>query len=157
MVDALDRATTALRSAERRRLLLASNAVEEALLWCDTQNPLHGAFDRRLMAALEYLGSHLSEPMTVNSLARVAGMSSSRLAHLATAQLGVSLMRYVEERRLDLARQLLDLTDLSVGQIARQVGFSDPLYFSHRFRRATELSPSGYRAIRRNPQDDNGL
>jgi AraC family transcriptional regulator of arabinose operon len=153
IVQALDRAISARRSGLGRDLLFAMNAVEEALLWCDTQNPHNTVLDPRLLAVLEYVGAHLDRPHTAASLARVAGLSPSRLAHLAAAQLGTSLMAHVERRRMELAQQLLAATDLPIAHIARRAGFSDPFYFSRRFRTAVAMAPSEFRASVRRRSD----
>lgn len=147
IVRALDRAVSARRSGLRRELLFAMNAVEEALLWCDSANPRETVIDPRLRAVLEHIGNHLEDPLTVTSLARIAGLSPSRLAHLAAAQLGTSLMSHVERRRMDLARRLLAHTDLPITQVATQSGYPNPLYFSRRFRTTTSMSPSQFRTL----------
>ena len=145
VVQGIDRATSAARSGLPQGARLAMNAVEEVLLWCDTQNPSRPVLDRRLLVVLEYVGDHLDRPHTIESLARIGGLSASRLTHLARAQLGVSLMAHVERQRMDLARQLLTMTDLPIATIAVRVGYPDPLYFSRRFRAAVNTSPTGYR------------
>lgn len=149
VVQALDRAVSARRAGLRRNSFFAMNAVEEALLWCDTRNPRGTVLDPRLLAVLEHIGENLEQPHTVASLARIGGLSPSRLAHLASAQLGTSLMSHVDRRRMDLARQLLAITDLPVATVAARTGFTDPLYFSRRFRAATSLSPTAFRTRER--------
>jgi AraC family transcriptional regulator, arabinose operon regulatory protein len=126
---------------------MAMNALEAVLLACDRLNPLRHdrQSDPRLLAVLEHVARKLDEPMTVDSLADVAGMSASWLAHLFQAELGVSLMHYVETRRIERASQLLRVTPLTVKQIAHQVGFANQFYFSLRFKKATGLSPTAYR------------
>jgi AraC-like DNA-binding protein len=47
------------------------------------------------------------------------------------------------------ARTFLERTDRTVGQIATDVGYSDPFYFSRHFRRVHGMSPSRYREERR--------
>jgi len=47
---------------------------------------------------------------------------------------------------MGLARELLDTTDRAIASIAREVGYSDPLYFSRQFRRIHGMSPSEYRS-----------
>ena len=146
VVADLDRAISAQRRGLRRSERFAMNAVESALLWCDTQNPQQPALDSRLLLVLDYIGDHLDQPQSLASLAEVAGLSATRLAHVARAQLGISLMAHLERQRMELARQLLLMTDLPVSELSRRVGYSDPLYFSRRFRKATTLSPSEFRA-----------
>lgn len=146
------RVTAALRRSARVRFgstaraeLFGMNALEEALLWLDTQNPLTTRTDERVLQVLEYVGANLAAPLDVDRLAQVAHLSPSRLTHLFQEHVGISPRRYVERERMLLAAQLLDLTNRSVGSIAREVGCDDPLYFSQRFRRFAGLSPSAYR------------
>jgi AraC family transcriptional regulator of arabinose operon len=150
------RALGALRSCARASVgslaqseLFAVNALEAALLWLDTQNPLRGRMDERLLRVMEHIGSHLAGDLGVEALARVATLSPSRLTHLFTASLGIPPQRYVERERLARAAQLLDSTDRAVGEIARDVGWDDPLYFSRRFSHRHGLSPTAYRLRRR--------
>ncbi|MEU1973434.1 helix-turn-helix domain-containing protein [Microbacterium sp. NPDC019599] len=150
--DVQPRILAALRSCARSSAgslpqseLFAMNALEAALLWLDTQNPLRGCMDERLLRVVEHVGGHLSDDLGVAELARIANLSPSRLAHLFTESLGIPPQRYVEHERLTRAAQLLASTDRAVGEIARDVGWDDPLYFSRRFSRLHGLSPTAYR------------
>jgi len=153
-VDA--RVQQALRTAARftrlavgRSELFALNGIEEALLWYDTQNPRRHRVDERVLRVLEHIDAHLGEELTAPRLAEVAHLSPSRLAHLFTAQTGTPLRGYVEAQRMEAAARLLEMTPNPVAEIARRVGFADPLYFSRRFRVLRGLSPSAHRARHR--------
>ncbi|MFI5735698.1 helix-turn-helix domain-containing protein [Kribbella sp. NPDC051587] len=149
---AVDRIADYLRDAVRyqRSVLpqgeqLSVNALEAALLWCDTQNPKAVRIDDRLLRVIELIDLSLKSPLDLPKLARVANLSVSRFAHLFRDQLGVTPQQFVERRRLDAAARLLELTTRSIASVAAEVGFSDPLYFSTRFRRHTGTSPTAYR------------
>ncbi|MBO0980788.1 helix-turn-helix domain-containing protein [Microbacterium sp. SD291] len=128
--------------------LFAMNSLESALLWLDTQNPLRGRMDERLLRVVERIGADLAGDLSVSALAVEARLSPSRLSHLFAEGLGVSPQRYVERERLGRAAHLLASTDRAVSDIARDVGMSDPLYFSRRFSRLHGISPTGYRRRR---------
>lgn len=147
--EALEAADTYGRSELRQATMFTLNAVEAALLWCTTSDPGAGLLDHRVLAAMEDMAGRLAEPITVADLARRAGLSPSRFGHLFTEQVGVSPMRYLERQRMRLAEQLLDLTPRTVAEIARAVGYADPLYFSSRFRAQVGMPPSSYRRRRR--------
>ncbi|CAA9291959.1 MAG: Transcriptional regulator, AraC family [uncultured Friedmanniella sp.] len=144
--EAFVRATALGHGGLAQAELFELNALETALLWAATQVPGTSPLDPRLIRVLEDVGARLAEPLTVAGLADRAGLSSSRLTHLFTEQLGVPPMRYVERQRMQAARQLLELTSRPVAEVARAVGYDDPLYFSTRFRRHTGRSPSAHRA-----------
>jgi AraC family transcriptional regulator, arabinose operon regulatory protein len=149
------RITAALRDcvrhdagSARSRELLAMNALETALLGCDALHPQAPVIDPRLQAVLDLIDSDLPGDLGVRRLAAMTHLSASRFAHLFRSQLGVSPQRFVERRRLESAARLLDLGTRSITEIAAEVGFTDPLYFSSRFRRWYGLSPRAYRSRR---------
>ncbi len=129
------------------RTAFAFNALERALIWCDRANPSAGHFsrDRRVEAALATISDRLSGEISMQSVATEVGLSPSRLAHLFKATVGKSLPEYVEERRIERAEDLLRMTNRPVQEVARLVGYRDPLYFSRRFRRRHGMSPREWR------------
>ncbi len=101
-------------------------------------------------AAVQYLHANFTRRLTLAELAGVGRVSPTHLAHRFTARLGESPMRYLQRVRLEAGKRLLATTDLSVQEIARHVGFDDPLYFSRVLKRTTGASPSGYRRAVKN-------
>lgn len=143
--ESLDRAVVLSRSGLQRAQLFGLNALESALLWISTQLPA-GRLDPRLITVLELIDARLPEPLDVRRLAAVVGLSSSRLAHLFRIELGLSPQKFIEQQRMRSAEQLLQLTRRTVTEVARAVGYPDPLYFSGRFHRWSGRSPTAYRA-----------
>lgn len=135
----------------RQRELLALNALEEILLWCDLANPRRetAGLDSRIRRALEFVCEHFAEPLTVTQIAEYCGLSPSRFAHLFRTQTGETPQRYLELQRLNRARQLLEFTQEPVAAVARAVGFDNPFYFTLRFKRHSGASPRAWRARRR--------
>lgn len=125
---------------------LALNALEAVLLWIATASAgVAAGHDPRIRAAQENLCQDLISPLGPADLARAAGLSTSRFAHLFRAQVGMSVLRYREEQRLRRACRLLTATARAIGDIAAEVGFPDPLYFSVRFKRFMGRSPRAWR------------
>ena len=135
------------RSARQRVEAFALNALELALLQLDQLNPAgpQGGVDARLRRAMEACCQRLRHPWTVAALADVAMVSPSRFAHLFRLQVGTTPLRYVEKQRLARAAQLLQRSSLSVKEIAHEVGFASPFYFSLRFKAETGASPRAFR------------
>ena len=98
---------------------------------------------------VSWVADHLDQPITVAALARASGWSTPQLSRLTRRHLGASPMGYVTRVRMREAARLLVDTELSVTEVARRVGFVDPLHFSRRFRQVTGLSPT--LARQRNP------
>lgn len=148
VINQMRRAHDLAGRAHRRRVALAMNALELLLLMCDELNPQseQAQIDPRLRNVIAHVALHLGEPMTLESLADVAGLSVSRFAHLFRAQLGVTPQQFVEQQRMRRARELLRFTPRSIQQIAADVGYDNPFYFTLRFRKHTGDSPRGFRA-----------
>ncbi len=127
---------------------LAMPALEEALLWARlaAYQDKWVTMDGRVRRAIDYLAAQYREPFQMEKLARHSGLSVSRLAHLFTAQTGLSPQRFLERHRMQIASRLLRMTDFTVTEIAAEVGYADPFYFSNRFRHYSGKSPSQFRA-----------
>ncbi|PTY03873.1 hypothetical protein DB347_21755 [Opitutaceae bacterium EW11] len=81
----------------------------------------------------------------LSELATTAGLSVPHFSLLFRQQTGYAPIDFVIRQRIRAACRLLDTTPQSVTQIATEVGFSDPYYFSRAFRRVMGHSPSDYR------------
>jgi AraC-like DNA-binding protein len=136
-VEYATRGITPLASTYLRAFLLL---VERA--WDSRLPVLHDAVD----LAVQYLHAHYAAPVTLSLLADAVRVTPTHLAHRFTGRLGISPMRYLQTLRMEAARRLLTTTDLPVQEVARQVGYDDPLYFSRVFRSAAGCPPTAYRA-----------
>lgn len=127
---------------------LALLALEEALLWAKLAafKDEWVTMDDRVRAAINHLATHYREPFRLEELARHCGISVSRLAHLFKAQTGNSPQRFLEQHRMQVASRLLRLTESPIKEIAVDVGYDDPFYFSNRFRRFSGKSPNQFRS-----------
>jgi AraC family transcriptional regulator of arabinose operon len=128
---------------------LGMNLLERILMLCakhDQIDLVHETdFDERLLLACKYMADHLREPLSVDEVARHACLSPSRLAHLFSEKMGKSILRWREEQRIQFACQLLTISNSPIKQIASQVGYDDPLYFSRVFRKFVDASPKEFR------------
>lgn len=93
---------------------------------------------------VEYMDSRFAEEMTRESLAGVAGMSEWYFAHLFKKQMGRSPMDYLNDVRMNKAKEKLLLSTDRVRDIAHTVGFTDEFYFSRRFKKIMGITPSEY-------------
>jgi AraC-like DNA-binding protein len=105
--------------------------------------------DPVLNPALAALHAAPERKWTVTELARVAAVSRSGLDERFRQVLGRSPIRYLTDWRMHVAEELLASTDASVAAVARRVGYDAEEAFSRAFKRAHDVSPSGWRAERR--------
>lgn len=101
--------------------------------------------------ALDYLAAHFREPLTLTQVARAAGLSAFRLAHLVKACTGRSIMQHVKRLRLEYAQKLLDEGLLNGAAIASEAGFHDQSHLTRQFRAVLGTTPGRYRRRARGP------
>jgi AraC-like DNA-binding protein len=90
---------------------------------------------------LVYIHQNYARPLTRWEIAQSVGISEDYLTRLFNRELGLSPWDYLNRYRILKARLLLTNTSLSIGAIARQVGFKDPSYFSRVCRKVLGMSP----------------
>lgn len=101
---------------------------------------------------IEFIAGNLSNPqLGLPYLAEMLGVSSATLSRYFKTETGMSPGRYILNRRMHQAMSLLRGTDLPVGEIAAQCGFSCPKTFSRFVRRCCGYSPAGLRKQERIP------
>jgi AraC-like DNA-binding protein len=98
-----------------------------------------------IQQAVDYIRNHLSEPLNVSSIAKIAGLSRAYFTRSFTLKEGLSPAEFVLNERMTLATKLLVEGDISVKQIAIACGFDDPNYFAKVFRRVFNTSPTEFR------------
>lgn len=81
----------------------------------------------------------------IDGLCKMLSMSRTQLYRKAKALTGESPARFIQKVRLNKARELLQTTELNVSEIAYEVGFTDPAYFSRAFNKEFGAPPSSLR------------
>lgn len=88
------------------------------------------------------LDSRLADPPSVPELARTIGLNETDLRRSFKAAFGTTIIDYLRDRRLEVARMLVRQRELSVATIAYRVGFASPANFATAYRRRFGLPPS---------------
>ncbi len=104
--------------------------------------------DTRVEKVMRYVRERPSERPGIAAAAAVAGVSPSHLRRLFGRELGMSFRTFVLRSRMDKARSVLQESTLSVGEIARSLGYPDVVLFSRQVRAYYGMSPSELRQAR---------
>jgi len=97
---------------------------------------------------IEYISAHIADDITITDLAGVAGLSIFHFARMFTLAVGVPPRRYIGRMRLERAMAEIARGRSSLAKIAFDARFSSQASFTRAFRRATGMSPGGYRRRR---------
>ncbi|MFD3583097.1 GlxA family transcriptional regulator [Streptomyces sp. NPDC058683] len=99
----------------------------------------------RFAVTREWALHRLGEPLTLDALARHAGVSARTFSRRFVADTGYTPMQWVMRARIDLARELLERSERSVEQIAGDVGLGTGANLRLHFQRILGTTPSDYR------------
>jgi AraC-like DNA-binding protein len=95
-----------------------------------------------------FLAANLSrDELTRDVILQEMRVSRTRFYELLSATGKDSLPVLINELRMDKARELLKSTELTVGEVAYQVGFAEPSYFTRIFRKHSGVTPLEFRAL----------
>lgn len=107
-----------------------------------------GLAPRRLAHVVDFIHANLAERVTLEELARVAGVSPSHFTRAFRASTGQSPHQYVLRQRLERARKALVTTDTGIAEIADTCGFADQSHLTRTMRRQLGVTPSALRGGR---------
>jgi AraC family transcriptional regulator len=111
--------------------------------------PSGGLSGRRLKAVLDFIEENLQRRMTLRHLAERSGVSIRHFERAFRQSIGVPPHRYVLERRIAAAQNLLRRTHLTIDEIAAQAGFDSSSHLALTFRRRFGCSPAAFRRLQR--------
>lgn len=104
-----------------------------------------------LQKAVAYIDQHYREGIDQKELAQRCGMTPFRFSRLFKELHGLGFMEYVLRKRMDLAKELLNNSQMPVTSIGYEAGFKDPSYFARAFKQCLGCTPSEYRDACRPP------
>ncbi|KQY87814.1 hypothetical protein ASD24_08260 [Paenibacillus sp. Root52] len=98
----------------------------------------------KVNSTIKYVDEHYAEEITVQKLAKLAGLRSAQYTTLFRQLTGRKPLDYVNHVRIQIAKEWLGKSDEPLRDIASRVGFKDEYYFSRRFRQSTGFAPRQY-------------
>jgi transcriptional regulator GlxA family with amidase domain len=106
----------------------------------------------RLREVQSYVLEHPEAELSVDSLARRAGMSPRKFARVFSREVGCTPGRFVEEARVEAARRDLEDSDRGIEAVASRCGFGSAETMRRAFLRCVSVPPAHYRERFRNPR-----
>ena len=104
------------------------------------------AYDLKLKRVCDYIQQHLDEPLNLQRLSEIAGLSRFHFHRIFYAHLGINVMKYTQMLRLKRASfQLVFNHELKIIDIAFNSGFDSPEAFTRAFKRSFDQTPSAFR------------
>ncbi len=102
--------------------------------------------DERLMAGLQFINTHYSQPpLSLSRVSKSAGLSVWHFSRLFNKHVGMGFREYLKNVRLKHACKLLVTSYLTIKEIAAMVGYTHLSDFYHHFKQCFDVSPVVYR------------
>lgn len=97
---------------------------------------------KAIKIAQNYIDENYSKQITLESTADYVHLSTYYFSHLFKKEMGMTFIEYLTKKRIEKARQLLLTKDMSILNIAREVGYWDANYFGKVFKSIVGVTPS---------------
>ena len=140
-----DYAQAYMKMAAYERLQL--NGLVEILFsyFLKHSTPKVVATDEPFQKLIDYISSHINEPITVEQLADKACLTKSYLIRAFRKVMGVTPLQYIIRKKIQRAQAMLLSTNAPVHEIASALGFEDTSYFIRIFKKNIGFTPQEYR------------
>lgn len=137
-----DHGADAANAIARRMVVAAHRDGGQAQF---VERPLPQATGHGLAATREWMEERLTDPLTVEQMARHAGYSPRSFARRFRAETGTTPQQWMIGRRVAEAQRLLERTDLPIEDVAARAGFGSAVALRQHFARALRTPPTAYR------------
>lgn len=100
---------------------------------------------KALSPVIRFFEKYHSEPISMTKMAELAGLSATHFNRSFAMIFAMTPTRFLHCLRIENARQLLTHSELSLGEIAIEVGYHDQSHFTRHFKKITAMTPRAYR------------
>ncbi len=127
-----------------------SNSAREPTVTCWTNPEPILPSDSHLCEVFNFIEANYHRQIALEDVAQAVGYSPAYLTNLIRRQTGQTVQRWIIQRRMAAARDLLLETDQVVGQIAAKIGYQHQVHFFRQFRQVHGTTPQAWRSAHRN-------
>ena len=103
-----------------------------------------------ILNSVDYINENLFKLPIVEDIAKMYGMSTKKFCKEFEKVMGQTPSKYIKDKKLSIAKNYLDGTDLTLVEISRLLDFSSPFYLSKCFKEAFGLTPKDYKISKMN-------
>ena len=101
--------------------------------------------DNEFSRVLVFISGNYCNNITSSSISKTFGYSQAYFCRLFKSITGLTVSKYIQDLRLQKAKELLQKTQHSISYISSEIGYNNPVYFSKCFRERYNMTPIQYR------------
>jgi YesN/AraC family two-component response regulator len=98
-----------------------------------------------IKAAIEYINTHYSQPLTLEHVAKIVHLNSTYFSSVFNKEVGMGFTDYLNKVRIEESKKMLKNRNNTILDVAIAVGFENHSYFSKVFKKNTGLTPKAFR------------
>lgn len=138
-----------INRVEKQRTLLELRQLEKDMLdeFIHNVNEAKNSYgiSKPIRECCTYVKGHFTEPLTLSDIAKQTGYTEYYLTRKFQKEMGIKLLDYIKEVRLEYAKIWLATTDKSIQEISSQLQFDERSYFSRVFKKKNGVTPAEFR------------
>ena len=144
--EGMEKITKALKHGNEIKNLIhlkqwTNNIINTYFEYCDNTQFISLAVER----TLKYISENFTEKLSREDMAKNVCLNADYLSRIFRKEAGMSISDYIIKLRMDMAKDLLLNTNLSVTQVSEECGYFNFSYFAKIFKKSFGLSPIEYR------------
>lgn len=143
--DAISQSDRTYRNIQAIQHELSSTLIENKIKKT-TSNEFRSS-NTLLQPAFDYIYHHKNKNITLGEMAKLCHISPSYFSRIFVKETGENFSVFVSRLKIEWAKQLLEITDLSINQIGDELGFCDAGYFIKTFKKFESITPAVYRTV----------
>lgn len=105
--------------------------------------------DLSINASIEYINNNLGKDVSLEKVASICNLSPCYFSKVFKKEVGINFISYVNDKKINRAKEILETTDIPITNIAIDLGFEDCGYFIRVFKKLQEVTPKKYRELYR--------
>lgn len=134
---------TLCKSAKAKELFQKNLQIKKLFALLQNQKTAHQNSDYGVVRELiTYMKDHYQQNITLEKLAKLSNLTKSQISYIFNKYTNKRPIDYLIQYRIKKAMNLLETTDLLISEVAEEVGYQDPFYFSRIFKKYTGFSPT---------------
>ena len=141
-----------VKLTERLRKEKEAKAIPESIILSIAKEESEKGTDKTVHAVKKYVLEHIQENIRVEDIAKEVYLNEKYLMRLFKKETGSSILEFIAEQRINLAKELLEKTDYPITTVASSVGYHNYSYFAKVFKRSTGYTPIAFRQQERNEE-----
>src|SRR5699024_4245718 len=115
-----------------------------------TKQQLKNNYHKDVLHACYYVSNNIDKKLSLDEVAEHLYLNASYFSRLFKKELNITFVEYVKQRKVERAKELLEITNDSVGSVCEQLGYDNQSYFIKVFKKIVGCTPLEFRSNKMN-------